>query len=206
MKIIHKIDDFLNIIFPEIKDNSQIVSVLEDYYSYGQYKPKVAVVNGFVIIDIDINKINSEENEFRKVISFCENGKFSEAKPLLVKLIKNNPTNSEYHRIIGQIYSDEGNQDEAINSLIDSLRWDSNNAYALIMMGNIFAKFKNDIETAMKYYDQALIAKPDDNITINNIGANLMQQNKFEEAKKYFNKALSLDSNYPNTHYALAMI
>jgi hypothetical protein len=28
-----------------------------------------------------------------------------------------------------------------------------------------FAKYKN-IVTAMKYYDQALIAKPDDNITI----------------------------------------
>ena len=74
------------------------------------------------------------------------------------------------------------------------------------MMGNIFAKFKNDIDTAMKYYDQALLAKPDDNITINNIGANLLQQNKFEEAKKYFNKAITLDEKYPNTHYALAMI
>jgi hypothetical protein len=30
-------------------------------------------------------------------------------------------------------------------------------------------KFKDDIDTTMRYYDQALIAKPDDNITINNI-------------------------------------
>ena len=68
------------------------------------------------------------------------------------------------------------------------------------------AKFKDDIDTAMKYYDQALIAKPDDNITINNIGANLLQQKKFDEAKKYFKKAITLDEKYPNTHYALAMI
>ena len=206
MRIIHKIDNFLNLIFPDIKDNNHIVSVLESYYSYGSQKPKVIIENGFVIIDIDIKSIASQEIVFKKAISFCEQGKFAEAKPILENLIKQNPTNSEYHRILGQILSDEGEGEEAINCLIDALRWDSENAYALIMMGNIFAKYKNDIDTAMKYYDQALIVKPDDNITINNIGANLLQQNKFEEAKKYFFKALSLDPKYPNTHYALAMI
>lgn len=74
------------------------------------------------------------------------------------------------------------------------------------MMGNIFAKFKEDISTAMKYYDQALIANPNDNIAINNIGANLLQQGKAEEAKKYFWEALKINSQYPNTHFALGMI
>ena len=107
---------------------------------------------------------------------------------------------------MGQIFSDEGDQEEAINSLIDALRWDSKNGYALLMMGNIFAKFKNDVPTAMKYYDQALIANPNDNIAINNIGANLMQQGKLEEAKKYFWEALKINDQYPNTHFALGMI
>jgi tetratricopeptide (TPR) repeat protein len=74
------------------------------------------------------------------------------------------------------------------------------------MMGNIFAKFKNDVPTAMKYYDQALIANPNDNIAINNIGANLMQQGKLEEAKKYFWEAIKINDQYPNTHFALGMI
>jgi Tfp pilus assembly protein PilF len=206
MQIIHRIDDFLHTIFPNIKDENQIINVMEDFYSYGNIKPKVRIDNGFVIVDIDIISISNQESDFNKAITFCESGKFSEAKPILENLIKQNPTNSECHRIIGQIYSDEGNQEEAINSLIDALRWDSKNAYALMMMGNIFAKYKDDIETAMKYYDQALIVKPDDNITINNIGANLLQQGKNEEAKKYFYKALSLDGKYPNTHYALSII
>lgn len=74
------------------------------------------------------------------------------------------------------------------------------------MMGNIFAKFKNDVPTAMKYYDQALVVNPNDNITINNIGANLMQQEKLVEAKKYFYKALEINDQYANTHFALGMI
>lgn len=107
---------------------------------------------------------------------------------------------------MGQILSDEGDQGEAINCLIDALRWDSKNGWALLMMGNIFARFKDDVPTAMKYYDQALIANPNDNITINNIGANLMQQGKLEEAKKYFGQAIRINDKYPNTHFALGMI
>lgn len=208
MQIVHKIDDFLFTIFPDIRggDNDQIISKLEKYYTYGPYKPKVSINNDWVTIEIDTPTILSQETDYRKAVALCEKGKYSEAKKLLDDLIKKNPTNSEYHRIYGQILSDEGAQGEAINSLIDALRWDSKNGWALLMMGNIFAKYKHDVPTAMKYYDQALKANPNDNIAINNIGANLMQQGKIEEAKKYFCEALKINRDYPNTHFALGMI
>ncbi len=208
MHIVHKIEDFLFAIFPDLMggDNDQIISKLEKYYTYGPYKPKVSINNDWVTIEIDTPTILSQETDYRKTVALCEKRKYSEAKKLLDDLIKKNPTNSEYHRIYGQILSDEGAQSEAINSLIDALRWDSKNGWALLMMGNIFAKFKHDVPTAMKYYDQALKANPNDNIAINNIGANLMQQGKIEEAKKYFHQALKIDRDYPNTHFALGMI
>ena len=209
MQIIHKIDDFLFTIFPKLKlggGNSVIISELENYYTYGPFKPKVTVDNEWVTIQIDTPTILSQETDYKKTVALCEKGRYAEAKPILKNLIQKNPTNSEYHRIMGQILSDEGDQEEAINCLIDSLRWDSKNGWALLMMGNIFAKFKNDIPTAMKYYDQALIANPNDNIAINNIGANLMQQGKLEEAKKYFWEAIKINDQYPNTHFALGMI
>ena len=107
---------------------------------------------------------------------------------------------------MGQILSDEGDQDEAINYLIDALRWNSKNAWALLMMGNIFAKFKEDIPTAMKYYDQALIANVRDLISLTNIGYLLLQENTLEKAKQYFNQALKINSDFPNTHFGLGMI
>lgn len=183
-----------------------IISTLEEYYTYGPYKPRVIIDNNWVKIEIDTPTILSQEADYKKTVSLCEKGKYSEAKPILQVLIGKNPTNSEYHRIMGQILSDEGDQDEAINCLIDALRWDSKNGWALLMMGNIFAKFKGDIPTAMKYYDQALLVNPNDNITINNIGANLMQQGKLQEAKKYFGEAIKINDKYPNTHFALGLI
>lgn len=208
MQIIHKIDDFLFLIFPDIKktDINQIIKSFEEYYTFGLYKPKVSVDKDWVIIEIDSQTIISQEADYRKTIALCEKGRYSEAKPILTKLIEKNPTISEYHRIMGQILSDEGDQEEAINCLIDALRWDSKNGWALLMMGNILAKFQNDVPTAMKYYDQALISNPTDHISMNNIGANLMQQGKLEEAKKYFLEAIKINNQYPNTHFALGMI
>lgn len=208
MQIIHKIDDFLFSLFPEIKgrNNNLIVNILTEFYQFGPFKPNVTVKDDFVIVDIDVPSIVSQEADYKKTVALCERGQYTEAKPILKNLLEKNPTNSEFHRIMGQILSDEGQQDEAIDYLIDALRWDSKNNWALLMLGNIFAKFKNDIETAMKYYDQALKVNPDDNITINNIGANLMQQGKLQEAKKYFWKAAEINDEYPNTHFALSMI
>lgn len=208
MQIIHKIDNFLYTIFPSViqGDQQSLLNAIQDFYTYGPYKPKVTIDNDFVSIEIDTPTILAQDIDYQKVIAFCEKGKYADAKPILKKLIEKNPAISEYHRIMGQILSDEGDQEEAINCLIDALRWDSKNGWALLMMGNIFAKFKDDVPTAIKYYDQAQIANPKDNITINNIGANLMQQGKLEEAKKYFYEALKINDKYANTHFALGMI
>ena len=208
MQIIYVKGDFLNTIFPELTncENAEIISVLENYYSYGSFKPRVTIENDLVNVEIDETTIAKHEADYRRAIMLCEKGNYTEAKPLLTKLISENPTNSEYYRILGQILSDEGDQNEAINYLIDALRWNPKNGWALLMTGNIFSKFKNDIPTAMKYYDQALIANPNDYITMNNIGANLMQLGKIEESKKYFWDAMKINNSYPNTHFALGRI
>ena len=208
MQIIHRKEDFLYTIFPVLAggDDEQIIKVLTDYYSYGGFKPRVRIEQHLIIIEIDTTTIARHEADYRRAVSLCEKGNYPEAKPLLAKLIAENPTRSEYHRILGQILSDEGDQNEAINCLIDALRWDSKNGWALLMMGNIFAKFKKDIPTAIKYYDQAVLANPTDHTAIYNIGALLFQQGNYPEAKKYLWEAQKINNSYPNTHHVLAMI
>ena len=128
------------------------------------------------------------------------------AYPLAVELCKEYNTNSDLFRIKGQIESELNESDKAIDSLIDALRWNPQNIYALIMMGNIFARDKDDVDTAMKYFNQPSVIDPNDHISLNNIGANLMALKKIEEAEEYFRKANTINSNYPNTQYALGRI
>jgi predicted Zn-dependent protease len=67
------------------------------------YKPEVKIENGAAIVPINIEKLQSEEVEYNKVISYCEKGNFQNTKPILKNLIQNNPTQSDYYRIMGQI-------------------------------------------------------------------------------------------------------
>lgn len=206
MQIIHVIDDFLYSIFPSVVkgDETKLVGFLTEYYTVGPFKPSVRISGDKVIIDIDSSSIISQESEYRRAVALCEKGRFSDAKPLLEELIRRNPTNSEFHRILGQVHAEQGKPDDAVDSLIDALRWDPKNKWALLMMGNIFGKSLDNLPVAMQYYDQVLKIDPDDFITLNNIGANLLQQKKLSEAAKYFRQSISIKKDYPNSWYGLA--
>lgn len=208
MQIVHQINDFLYTLFPELEhaNEKEIINAFQKYYTYGPFVPKVIVSKNTVTIEVDTETILTQDGDYNKTVALCEKGKFDEAKIILEKLIQKNPSNSEFHRILGQILSEQGNQDEAINALIDALRWNSSNGWGLLMMGNIFAKHKKDLKTAMIYYDQAILANKADHITLANIAFLLFQENKLEEAQKYASEALKMKENYPNAYFILSII
>lgn len=208
MQIVHKINDFLYTIFPELENanEKEIFNAIQKYYTYGPFVPQVTIDNEMVTVDVDTEIIVTQDADYNKTIALCEKGKFDEAKIILEKLILKNPSNSEYHRILGQVLSEQGDQDEAINALIDALRWNSLNGWALMMMGNIFARHKKDSATAMKYYDQAIVANTADHITLANIAFLLYQENNLEDGKKYAYETLKLNDKYPNAYFILSLI
>lgn len=207
MIIIFPIDDFLYRLFPVPKNNRELlVDHLRAYYKEGSIEPKIEITDKFITITIDTERQKEDQKAYRQLLYYCEKKQFKQAKLIVGELIQKNPSVSEYHRILGQIHSEEGNQEDAINCLIDALRYDPKNESALIMMGNIFSQFKDDIDTAIAYYDQVLVRKPNDYLALNNIGWNLFLAKKIEEAKKYLRKSIEVKSDFPNSHYATALV
>lgn len=209
MTIILTIDDLLLELFPNVKGASNQLEALKEelinYYAYSVHKPQVSFDGQTVIITIPTQAIAKEEQEYTKVVGLASKGNYREAKQALDTLIKQNPTKSEYYRIYGQMLSDEGDQEGAINHLIDALRWDPTNGFALIMMGNVYARQKDDVETAMKYYDQAVKLDPTNFIAINNIGANLLQKGQVTQGISYLERAYAINPSYANTSFGLAL-
>ncbi|WP_052016927.1 tetratricopeptide repeat protein, partial [Arcticibacter svalbardensis] len=206
MTIIHPLESLLYDLFPDtFGDDQKLKDAAQRYYSVGPYNPKVTILNGNLVVEIDDDTIIQQKGRYDKLTALCERGHFTQAKRDVTELIKDSPQISEYHRILGQILSEEGDQEGAIDALIDALRWNPKNEWGLLMMGNIFAKYKKDLETALKYYEEVLRIKPDDHITLNNIGANLLQNGQAKEAANYFERAIKINGDYPNTQYALAL-
>ncbi|MCC5907040.1 MAG: tetratricopeptide repeat protein [Balneolaceae bacterium] len=199
--------DFLYNLFPDVQDDDyKLIEVVKRYYSVGPFEPKVNREGDQIHITLDVDRIEADKEKYANLVSLAENKKFDEAKSLANELIEDAPNISEYHRILGQIYSDTGEQDAAIDALIDALRWNPKNEWALIMMGNIYARYKKDVDTAMTFYNEVLAIKPDDHLTLNNIAVQLMESGNLEQAKATFEKAHKANPDYPNTLHALAMI
>ena len=207
MQIIHLINPFLYELFGVSETNPEnLKQAVSRFYTIGESAPKVMMRDNLLIVELTVDKFASTNENLEKALEFCNAGLFVRAKPLLEAFLKENPTHSEANRILGQIYSEEGDQERAQDYLIEALKWDPKNHWALIMMGNILSNYRKDINASQKYFEQARQISPDNHLVLNNIGGNLLKQGKWREAKDVFWDAARIKEDFPNTHYALAII
>ena len=146
------------------------------------------------------------QEKLQYALDLCNKNKFNEALPVLEEITKTDPQNSEAWRVLAQIHWNHSQDpDKAYDELIEALRCDPKNIWALVLMGNLLTKEKKDFVHAKQYYDKVLEYYPDNAIAINNIGATFMERKDYEGALPYMEKALSLDDSYANSYYGLAL-
>ena len=146
------------------------------------------------------------QDKLQLALDLCNKNKFDEALPILEDRVKDEPQNSEAWRTLAQIHWFQNNEPEkAYDELIEALKCNPRNIWALVLMGNLLTKEKNDYEHAKQYYDKVLEYHPDNAIAINNIGATFMEVDDFEGALPYLEKAIAIDDSYANSYYGLAL-
>ncbi|MFC5191876.1 tetratricopeptide repeat protein [Algoriphagus aquatilis] len=208
MRITYPRNQFLSQLFPaiDITNDEQLIHAFRKYLTLGEYSPKVELTDSEVVIEVPSDLLLGNSNKYNRATDLCNKGKFAEAKPILVSLIEEFPLMSEYHRTLAQVYEEEGDHEQAIDILIEALRCDPKNHWALILMGNIYSRYKNDTDTAMTFFDQVIHADPTNYIALNNIGGALLQTGKIDLGEKYLLKAYQIKPNYPNITYALGIV
>ena len=145
-------------------------------------------------------------NKLQRALDLCNNNEFDKALPLLEEITQEEPQNSEAWRTLAQLHWYHKHEPEkAYDELIEALRCDPRNIWALVLMGNLLTKEMKDVEHAKQYYDKVLEYHPDNAIAINNIGATYMERNDYEGALPYMEKAMAIDDSYANSYYGLAL-
>ena len=144
-------------------------------------------------------------NKLNKAIDLCNKKQFQEAEKILREIVNENHNTSEAWRLLAQIdWFQNNNTDKAFDELIEALKIDPKNLWALVLMGNMQSKLYNNIKSASEYYEKVLEYHPDNAIAINNIGATLLEKEKYEEALAYFDRAITIDPKYLNCYYGKA--
>lgn len=146
------------------------------------------------------------QDKLQYALDLCNKHKFDEALPILEEIIKIDPQNSEAWRTLAQVHWFYQHMPEkAYDELIEALRCNPKNIWALVLMGNLLTKEKNDVDHAKLYYDKVLEFYPDNAIAINNIGATYMERKDYEGALPFMEKALDIDDSYANSYYGLGL-
>ena len=146
------------------------------------------------------------QDKLQHALDLCNKKKFDEALPILEEVTKEDPQNSEAWRTLAQLHwFHQHNLDKAYDELIESLKCQPRNMWALILMGNLLTKEKNDIDGAKAYYDKVLEYYPDNAIAINNVAATYMEQKEYEKAIPLMQKVINIDDSYINSYYGLAL-
>lgn len=144
--------------------------------------------------------------KLQQALDLCNKNKFDEALSILEEVTHEDPQNSEAWRTLAQIHWFHKHEPKkAYNELIEALRCEPKNIWALVLMGNLLTKEMNDIEHAKQYYEKVLEYHPDNAIAINNVGATYMESKDYEGALPYLEKALAIDDSYANSYYGLAL-
>ena len=175
------------------------------YYTVDGYSAEVTLDGDYVKVKVDQQDLEQSQQEFYEITTLCEKRQFNEAHSRLVQFLKKHSRHSEGYRILAQMEMEAGNIDKAIDINIEALRCDPKNAWALLLMGNLYSKYKDDYKVGRTYYDSVLKYSPDNFIAINNIAAIMMEKKDYDHAIPMFEQTLKGDKKYANAYYGLAV-
>lgn len=175
------------------------------YYTVDGYSAEVTIDGDFVKVKVDQKDLEQSQKEFNEITALCEKRQFKEAHSRLELFLKKHSRHSEGYRILAQMEMEAGNIDKAIDIDIEALRCNPKNIWALILMGNLYSKYKDNYEIGRTYYDSVLKYSPDNFIAINNVAALMMENEDYESAIPLFEKSLEGDKKYANAYYGLAV-
>lgn len=188
----------------EFDGEEDLVKKLEDIYTLFGVKPTIQITGDVIHININSNLFESIEKDFDKASDLCNKSKFQEAQIILERVISKCPLFVEAHRMLAQTYMMRGDYESAMNANLETLRYDPQNLWGLILMGNIFARM-DDLDTADSYYNKVLVYHPNSPVALNNIAGMKVEREKFQEAIELFDKVISLDKTYANAYYGKAL-
>jgi len=176
------------------------------YFAEKGCPPTVEIISDNTVkIIFDTENLEYAEKNFQKASLACNEGRFNAAMDLLHKAIKACPGYSEAHRLLGQVLFQQGEIDKGMDEVLEALLIDPKNMWALIMMGNILANGKNNVDAADRYYKKVLEYYPDNAIALNNVAGTLVRKKDYDSAIHYMKQALELDKSYTNSYYGIAL-
>lgn len=187
-----------------LEDAQQVV---QDAYRFLPSQVAVTLAHDTITVqsDEDTELSGSALKQYDRAVSAAEQTRYRKAIELFEKVLTAAPLNTEARRNLAMAYLESGETEKAKDRLVETIRLLPNDAWAHLLMGNIYAKHKGKFETARRYYDSAHKLNPEDVFLLTNYGVLLANEGDYQAARALFERAIAIHPDYPNSYAALAM-
>ena len=128
----------------------------------------------------------------------AQKGEYPRAIELFERALAADPLNTSVRRDLAMACMEAGRMADAEDHLIEVLRLDPTDAWAFVILGNLFSKHRNDTATALKFYRRALELKPDDAWALNGIAAAEMEAGHLPESIAAFEQVIRIQPDFAN--------
>ena len=188
---------------------NEAIELIKQSYGFLSTAIDVKIENGIAIINLPEEKskrIDEAVELFKRGNKKAQRGDYKSAIQLFKRTLEILPAHTDARRNLAMAYLESGNQDEALNHLIDVLRLNPKDVWGLLLLGNIYSKYKNDFDSAEPFYKKAYEINPHDPYLLNNYAALKIDKGEIEESERMFRESIEADPRYPNSSFGLALL
>jgi tetratricopeptide (TPR) repeat protein len=185
------------------------IELIKKSYGFLSSAIDVSIQNGMAFIKLQeqrAEKISDALKFFQKGVRNAQHGSYDKAIKNFEKVIAIMPQHIDARRNLAMAHLEEGHIPKAKELLHECIKIDPTNVWSFVLLGNIATKHDRAFEVAAFYYEKGLTINPDDNLLLNNFAALRMDMGNIDQARALFEKALKIDSSYPNTYFGLALL
>jgi tetratricopeptide (TPR) repeat protein len=135
----------------------------------------------------------------------AQKGEYSRAIDLFARSLAANPADTAVRRDLAMACMEAGRLDEAEDHLIEVLRLDPADAWAFVILGNLFVRHRKDSSTAVTFYRRALELKPGDAWALNGVATAAMEAGRMDDAIVSFDAAIASQPDFAQARCGKAL-
>lgn len=186
----------------------EAIDRLRELYAFLGTDSDITIENGTAVIQLEApSSTDSQVRKMReKAVAAANRGRYSQAAQLYQRLVDQRPHDPDARRELGMSYLEMGEVDPAEQHVLEALRLDPQDAYAHLLLGNIYLEHRQNTAVAERFYRRAAAIKPDDPYLLSNYGGLLARQGDYENARANFEQAIAAAPGYPNAYFNLAVM